>query len=257
MNYKQWIPFTFLFLITSICSTNLYAQSRFSTAVKLNLGVTGLKTNTEFIHRQSVSTDKISPNIAFSIGLMNSLFLDKKRRFSVSLEYLYNYSSFSKVQTYLAYNTITEAFSQEHTERQAFRNHQIFVPIKFNYQLGKFTFSSGIVNTFSLLSSLDYDWKIKEADSDIAITVSSISISTNRFKEAMEIESVYFDRRYNLQYVFEVRFDISDRLKIGMEYMDFLTENNIHHFFWAGDVVGHSIYSNQNNSLALSLLFSL
>lgn len=232
-------------------TTMSFAQKRLTTALKANVGFSGFEKKTLSEYRMSISTDKVKPLNSFSFGFENSIYVNKKRNISFSIEYLYGFSAFEKLHIYEAYNSITEKIVSEHVESLKINKHSLLFPIKLNFEYKKFLLGAGIVNHLNLLANSNYVYTIEDLELNEKGVVWEDKVKASKAKKSFELGSVYLDRKLEFQYVINLGFSISPKYKIGIEYMDYLTENNINHIFWSEDIVQHNIYSINKNMASI------
>lgn len=243
--------FTIGCFILSCCSTVGYTQNQFKVGLKTNIGLSGIGKQTQEVYRKSISTDKLCSKPSFSYGVVNSFYFEPKKILSISIECLYNYSEFEELHIYEAFNTRIQNISTEHVESRKVSRHNLLFPIKFNFEYKKFLLSGGIVNTINLISNSNYIYTIEDLISGTKGINYEYNLKATSAKKSTELGSIYLDKIYDFQFVIEVGYNISTKHKIGIEYMNYLSKNNINHIFWSEDVTIHNKYSVQTNMASI------
>ena len=179
-----------LFLLCLIASCNIYAQSKVKVGLKLNLGPYGLSSGNE---SQNVDT-------YFNIGLTSHTFLSADEKFSLGIDFLYNYSAFLSQDLYLnSYNN----FSMKN----------VLIPLKVNYHMKKWIFSAGLINSLLLDAKFkNDDYTVKDGD------LSDFSLD--------EIRLAYIHKKYDLQGIIGARYMVSTRISLGLETTFYFGEND-------------------------------
>jgi len=179
-----------VFCLSMIASFSSYAQSKVKVGLKINLGPYGL---TNVTKEQDVDT-------YFNIGLTSHTFLSADEKFSIGIDFLYNYSSFT------TRGDILNGFS-------TFSMKNTLIPFKANYHFKKWTFSAGLINSFVLDARFkNDDYEVKDGD-------------LYDFSQD-EIRLAYIHKKYDLQGIIGVRYAVSTRINLGVETTFYFAEND-------------------------------
>lgn len=206
-----------LFLLCLIASCNGYAQSKFKVGLKTNLGLYGMPNGAQ----------KLSVDTYFNIGLTSHIFLTEDEKFSLGVDFLYNYSSFG-TGTYLdIYGTAD--FTMKNS----------LIPLKANFHFKKWTLSAGLIHSFVL--------KAKFHSNEYYVEDGEI----NRFN-GEDRRLAFLNKKYDLQGTFGGHYAVSRKVSLGLETTFYFAQNDFYHREYYNFSFNVQNFNHNSISLAVS-----
>ncbi len=164
----------------------------------------------------------------FNIGLTSHIFLTEDEKFSLGVDFLYNYSSFG-TGSYL--DTYGTAY---------FKMKNSLIPLKANFHFKKWTLSAGLIHSFVL--------KAKFHSNEYYVEDGEI----NRFN-GEDRRLAFLNKKYDLQGTFGGHYAVSSKVSLGVETTFYFAQND----FYFREYYNY-IFDVQNfnhNSLSLSVSY--
>jgi hypothetical protein len=140
----------------------------------------------------------------FNIGLTSHVFLTEDEKFSLGVDFLYNYSSFG-TGTYLDLYG-----SADFTMKNS------LIPLKANFHFKKWTLSAGLIHSFVL--------NAKFQNNEYYVEDGEIYTSNSE-----ERRLAFFKRKYDLQGILGARYAVGSRVNIGLETTFYFENNDFYH----------------------------
>ncbi|HLO53193.1 MAG TPA: hypothetical protein VK169_02840 [Saprospiraceae bacterium] len=183
-----------LFVLCVITSCSIYAQSKLRVGIKMNLGLYGITNGNK----------QLGVDTYFNIGLTSHVFLTEDEKFSLGVDFLYNYSSFG-TGTYLDLYG-----SADFTMKNS------LIPLKANFHFKKWTLSAGLIHSFVL--------NAKFQNNEYYVEDGEIYTSNSE-----ERRLAFFKRKYDLQGILGARYAVGSRVNIGLETTFYFENNDFYH----------------------------
>ncbi len=225
---KPLIPFCLLTLL----AFPALSQSRFSFGVKADVGLAGIEPEKFQMKQSSELTTSYTPGLSASMGLVGAYYFDQQKRLGVSVGLLSNSSTYTLQETHKvpAISSSPELRGESNSSNR-FKLVNLLAPVKLTYRFEKASFSLGLLNTWHLFADLKEQSRFRNINPDteweeefmFETSTGEVTVSDGGFFKT----TMTFESRYTPQILLGVAFEISNTLSIGLEYTDYLRDNNL------------------------------
>ena len=230
------IKTTLLFVFFSLLFTSpkLYAQKRFTFGFQYGVGVTGIlkeKENVSLIF-DSIGKGKYKLQSNFVLGLNSMYFFGKNNKWNLNLDLTYNFfrTSFEKESP-----PFFVGFETRNTESEYYLFDYISLPIKLTYNSKIFHYFVG--------AKYAYNYEAEIFSDVYSFAIPTIQI--NRTVVFNTRNNAKFESLHELKFLFGAGFNLSDKIRMSVEYSDYLLNNKIE----GRDSLGIQLLYYQTNSI--------
>lgn len=166
------------------------------------------------------------------MGLVGAYYFDQQKRLGVSVGLLSNSSTYTLQERHVVPTvSSSSALLVERNSLNTFKLVNLLAPVKLICRYEKVSFSLGLLNTWHLFANLKEQLRFRNIDPPTEwgeeFTSETSTKEENMSEGGFFKTTMTFERRYTPQILLGVAFEISNTLSIGLEYTDYLRDNNL------------------------------
>lgn len=251
-----------ILVVLILISNLLYSQeSQFSIGVRANFGIHGIdppfrwETKKEALSRIDIGIKKPKINFSSAILFKYSLVESIKMNLNLTLELGYDFSTLRKEWHFRrGYDKDFLTYSDELRIIHELKSHHLIVPVKINFEFGKFIYSIGLVGSRVLSASVDRTRKSRKNDGSSTWIDEEVTWKANtKESEIREYNSPYLTNYIGLEGTIGIGYYLADKLILGIDLNRNLSNNFIKVYVDSDDPSGF-YYESDKATIKLILM---